>query len=121
MAQYLPGERALPGRPATPGRRNRIALALGVGQLLLAAPMLAQVLTGGLVVAVMGLAAGGPAVAVLPLVLLLTGGPLLGLGAAALVARVRGLPGSVRFAVLASGLLLGTAVEYLGWVRPAIG
>ncbi|WP_030059958.1 MULTISPECIES: hypothetical protein [Streptomyces] len=121
MAQTRPGEQALPGGPAAPGRRNRLALALGVGQLLLAAPMLATVATGGLVVAVMGLAAGGPAVAVLPLVLLLTVGPLVGLGLAALIARTQGLPRDVRFPVIAFGLLLGTAVEYFGWVRPAIG
>ncbi|MER7771768.1 hypothetical protein [Kitasatospora sp. NPDC096140] len=111
----------VPGRQALPGKRNRLALALGVGELLLAAPMLATVAAGGLVVAVMGLAAGGSAVAVLLLALLLAAGPLLGLGLGFLVARLQRLPRDVAFPVVGFGLLLGTAVEYFGWIRPAMG
>ncbi|WP_030242087.1 hypothetical protein [Streptomyces sp. NRRL S-350] len=106
---------------SAPARRNRIALALGVGQLLFAAPMLAAVVTGGLVAAMMGLAAGGPAVALLPLAALLAAGPLLGSGLAALIARAQGLSKDIAFPVKAFGLLLGTAVEYFAWIRPAIG
>ncbi|MEU9044005.1 MULTISPECIES: hypothetical protein [unclassified Kitasatospora] len=112
---------SLTGRQALPGKRNRLALALGVGQLLLAAPMLATLATGGLVVAVMGLAAGASAPAVLLLALLLTAGPLIGLGVAFLIVRLQGLPRDVAFPAVSFGLLLGTAVEYFGWIRPALG
>ncbi|MFE6056102.1 hypothetical protein ACFQ6N_35600 [Kitasatospora sp. NPDC056446] len=115
MAQSIPGPQSVPGR------RNRLALALGAGQLLLAAPMLATIATAGLVVAVMGTAAGGPAVAVVLLALLLAAGPLLGLGLAYLAARLRGLSGDVAFPVVAFGLLLGTTVEYVAWIGPALG
>ncbi|GAB7180328.1 hypothetical protein ATKI12_0159 [Kitasatospora sp. Ki12] len=111
----------LPGRPTLPGKRNLLAAALGVGQLLLAAPMLATLVTGGLVVAVMGLAAGASALALLPLVLLLAAGPLLGLGITALIVRGQRFPRGVGFPVVSFGLLLGTAVEYFGWIRPALG
>ncbi|MEV7773163.1 hypothetical protein [Kitasatospora sp. NPDC086791] len=121
MARSVPGRRTDLVRPALPGKRNGIALALGAVQLLLAAPMLATLGTAGLVVAVMGMAAGGSVGAVLLLALLLAAGPLLGLGLAFLVVRLRRLPGDVAFPAVSFGLLLGTAIEYVGWIRPALG
>ncbi|MFD8752658.1 hypothetical protein ACFV0O_17005 [Kitasatospora sp. NPDC059577] len=121
MAQSVPGRPTTLGAPGLPGRRNRVALALGVGQLLLAAPMLATLGAGGLVVAVMGLAAGSSPAAVLLLALLLAAGPLLGLGLAFLVVRLRRLPADVAFPTAGFGLLVGTAIEYVGWIRPALG
>ncbi|MGA5819396.1 hypothetical protein ACPC54_16270 [Kitasatospora sp. NPDC094028] len=96
-----------------PGKRNPLGLALGVGQLLLAAPMLATLATGGLVIAVMGMAAGSSAVVAVPAALVMLLGPLLGLLLAFLVTRVSGLPRSVAFPVVSFGLLLGTAIEYV--------
>ncbi|KJS56698.1 hypothetical protein [Streptomyces rubellomurinus] len=96
------------------GKRNPLGLALGVGQLLLAAPMLATLATGGLVIAVMGMAAGSSAVVAVPAALLMLLGPLLGLGLALLVTRVHDVPRHVVFPVISFGLLLGTAIEYVG-------
>ncbi|WBP86448.1 hypothetical protein [Kitasatospora cathayae] len=102
---------------ALPRRRNRLALALGVGQLLLAVPMLLPIVLCALVVGTYGLALGGLTGLVFPL--LLVGGPLLGLGLAALIARAQKLPGETAFAVMSSGLLLGASVVNFGWLHQA--
>ncbi|MBV6699613.1 hypothetical protein [Kitasatospora aureofaciens] len=106
----------------TDGGRTWPLLVLGVVELFVAGPMLAMLVMTGLVAGVMGLASGSSAVVVLGLALLLALGPLLGLGLGFLLVRVfelRREPGA--FPLISFGLLAGTAIEYLCWIRPAIG
>ncbi|MFE5583774.1 hypothetical protein [Kitasatospora sp. NPDC056531] len=93
-----------------PRTRNRLALALGVGQLLLAAPMLMPLGLGAFMVGVMAFASGETGGLVYPVLVAL--GPLLGLGVAFLIARVQQLHKDVAFALIGFGLLAGTAIEY---------
>ncbi|WP_310712745.1 hypothetical protein [Streptomyces lydicus] len=94
----------------------------GLLQLLAAVPMLAVIVSGGLMVGIMGLASGG-SVSVLGMMLLLISGPALGLALPALVLLSPEARRSNRrplFALHCSGLLCGTAVEYFFWVAPAM-
>ncbi|MEU9076188.1 hypothetical protein [Kitasatospora sp. NPDC048538] len=128
MAQTFPGWQAPPVRPSAPAGRGRRWpwLVLGFVELAAAGPMLVAFAMTGLVAGVMGLAAGGTANAAVGLVLMLAAGPVAGLAAAAVAIAlfapaVSRFSRSVVFAVLMGGLLAGTAVEYVGWVAPALG
>ncbi|MFH8678875.1 hypothetical protein [Streptomyces lydicus] len=95
---------------------------LGLLQLLAAVPMLAVIVSGGLVAGIMGLASGG-SVSVVGMVLLLISGPALGLALPALMLLSPVVRRSNRhplFALHCSGLLCGTAIEYFFWVAPAM-
>ncbi|MFI6848532.1 hypothetical protein ACIBJD_28515 [Kitasatospora sp. NPDC050467] len=121
MAQSYPGWQA-PARPN--GERVWPWLLLGIAELLAAAPMLTLMFGGGLVVGVMGLASGSTVATVLGVVLLLLLGPALGLALPALALfspSVRRMNRAALFALHCFGLLVGTAVEYVGWIRPAMG
>ncbi|MGW2251250.1 hypothetical protein ACWCXH_13710 [Kitasatospora sp. NPDC001660] len=100
-------------------------LVLGVAELLVAGTMLAQFALIGLVAGVMGLAAGSSVGAVVGLVAMLAAGPLAGLlvaglGAALIPRQVRRTNGSAVFTLLMGGVLAGTAIEYVGWIHPAL-
>ncbi|MFF2039732.1 hypothetical protein ACFVVX_04850 [Kitasatospora sp. NPDC058170] len=106
------------------GGRSWPWLVLGIAQLLAAGPMLGLMVGGGLVVTVMGLASGGSVGEVLPVLLQLSAGPLAGLAVPALALlspSVRRVNRAALFALHCLGLLVGTAVAYIGWVRPAMG
>ncbi|WP_406204821.1 hypothetical protein OH807_29530 [Kitasatospora sp. NBC_01560] len=121
MAQTFTGPQ-IQARPA--GGRVWPWLLLGVAQVALAVPMLTLMLGGGMVAGVMGLAAGSTAADALLLMVLMALGPLLGLMLPALsllVPSVRRTNPGALFALLCFGLLVGTAVEYFAWVRPAMG
>ncbi|MFI9365690.1 hypothetical protein ACIG5E_32275 [Kitasatospora sp. NPDC053057] len=98
-----------------PRPRKQLALALGVVELLLAAPMLVPLGLGAFMVGVMAFASGRAAALLFPL--LVVAGPLLGLGATLLIARVQRLSRDVAFPLVGFGLLAGTAIEYfsLSW------
>ncbi|AUY49334.1 hypothetical protein [Streptomyces sp. CB01881] len=122
MAQTFTGWQQTPA----PHRGERVWpwLLVGAAEVLAAAPMLTMVAGGGLVAGVMGLAAGSSAADVLLLVLMLALGPLLGVAVPALlllVPAVRRTNAGALFALHCTGLLLGTAVEYFTWIRPAMG
>lgn len=108
MAATVTGPQA-PVRPATDRRRRRV-LALGVVQLLLAAPMLVPIVALTLTAARYLLALGVVGVVFAPVV---AAGPLLGLEIGGLVARLREFRRDTGFAVRTFGLLLGTVIEYL--------
>ncbi|MFF1908887.1 hypothetical protein [Kitasatospora sp. NPDC058218] len=97
---------------------------LGVVQLIAAGPMLGLIVGGVLAVTVMGLASGGTTAAVAGFALLPALGPGLGLALPALALlspAVRRVNRAALFALHCFGLLIGTTVEYVGWVGPAIG
>ncbi|MFG3053890.1 hypothetical protein ACGFZP_23455 [Kitasatospora sp. NPDC048239] len=106
------------------GGRSWPWLLVGIAQLLAAGPMLGLMAGGGLVVGVMGLASGAGVGDVLPVLLGLVAGPLAGLAVPALALfspSVRRVNRAALFALHCLGLLVGTAVAYFGWVRPAMG
>ncbi|MFD0276735.1 hypothetical protein ACFVHB_22915 [Kitasatospora sp. NPDC127111] len=123
MAQIHTGWQQPPARPG--GERVWPWLLLGAVQFALAAPMIGIMLAGGLVAGVFGLASPeGSVGTVLGLLLLLLLGPLLGLALPALSLlspAVRRLNRAALFALHTFGLLVGTAVEYFAWFRPAAG
>ncbi|MFJ9415132.1 MULTISPECIES: hypothetical protein [unclassified Streptomyces] len=95
----------------------------GVLQLMAAAPMLVMIAGNGLVVGIFGLAAGESA-GLVALVVQLISGPALGLAVPALMLLspvVRRANRPALFALFATGLLCGTAIEYFLWVAPAVG
>ncbi|MGW3040792.1 hypothetical protein ACWC9T_12260 [Kitasatospora sp. NPDC001159] len=112
MAETVPGPQA-PVRPAAD--RHRLVLALGVGLLLLAVPMLAPIAEITFMAVMFGLAGMLPALLFAPIA---AAGPLLGLGLATLIARVQEFRKDIGFAVKSFGLLVGTSVEYFVWIRP---
>ncbi|MEE1783318.1 hypothetical protein PUR71_10385 [Streptomyces sp. SP17BM10] len=124
MAHTSTGWQAVPARPAG-GARSWPWLVLGMAEFLAAGTMLAQFVVVGLMAGVMGLAAGSSVGAVAGLIAMLAAGPLAGLlvaglGAALIPARVRRRNGAAVFPLLMAGLLAGTAVEYFGWIHPAL-
>ncbi|MGW4893794.1 hypothetical protein ACWEQL_16235 [Kitasatospora sp. NPDC004240] len=97
---------------------------LGLALLLPSVLMLLDFWAIALVGGIMSLAAGSGAGPVLGGVLLLAAGPLAGLAVAAsalLSPQVRRLERAALFALLSFGLLVGTSIEYFGWIRPALG
>ncbi|MET8628408.1 hypothetical protein ABZW30_32485 [Kitasatospora sp. NPDC004669] len=112
MAATVPGPQA-PARPAA-DRRHRLALVLGVVELVLAAPMLLHIGLIAFVFGAYGLAGAGAAG--LAYAALVAGGPLLGYGLGAAIARAQGFPKSVGLAVKGLGLLVATSAEYFLWL-----
>ncbi|MFJ8625364.1 hypothetical protein ACIRD3_21305 [Kitasatospora sp. NPDC093550] len=125
MAQTFPGRQA-PARRTAAGARHWPWLVLALVEFLAAAPMLGRFALAGLVTGVMGLAAGATPGSALLLVLMLAAGPVLGMAAAAVLVALFApalgrIDKSVVVALLMAGLLLGTSIEYFGWLRPVIG
>ncbi|MEV7023043.1 hypothetical protein [Kitasatospora sp. NPDC093558] len=124
MANTDTGWNVVPRQAAGSGR-SWPWLVLGVAETLAAGTMLTQFAVVGLVAGVMGLAAGSPVGAVAGLVAMLAAGPLTGLlvtglGTALIPRQVRRRNGSAVFTLLMGGVLAGTAVEYFGWIYPAV-
>ncbi|MEU6233399.1 hypothetical protein [Kitasatospora sp. NPDC047058] len=118
--QPQPQPQARPG-----GERVWPWLVLGAVQFAVASPMIGIMLAGGLVAGVFGLASpDGSVGVVLGLLFVLVLGPLLGLALPALSLlspAVRRVNRAALFALHTFGLLVGTAVEYFFWFRPATG
>ncbi|MGG2459823.1 hypothetical protein ACO0M4_08395 [Streptomyces sp. RGM 3693] len=112
-----------PPRARPTGGPNWLWIALGMVQLLAAAPMLGLMVGGGVVTGIMGLAGGGTPGEVLLLAALLALGPVLGLAVPLLmllVPAVRRVNRHALFALHCCGLLSGTAIGYFGWIAPAM-
>ncbi|MEU9112955.1 hypothetical protein AB0D04_14495 [Streptomyces sp. NPDC048483] len=95
----------------------------GVLQLLAAAPMLMMMAGNGLVTGLMALGVGAYG-GVVAMVLMLISGPVLGLAVPALMLLVPAVRRANRYALFAlhaTGLLCGTAIEFFLWVVPAMG
>lgn len=119
--RQLPEPRTAPHRPGGP---TWLWASVGLALLLPSAWMVLSAVGHLLVAGVMIMASGESVDTVAGGLLLLLVGPLAGTGiaATALLSRdVRRLNRAALFALLSAGLLVGTAVEYVGWIAPAIG